>query len=364
MRTASGAPASTAARPRPPPGRRTAKSRLGSYLAGYDGSRAAAEHRQRHRRQGHRRGHRPRRDALSTKEHRLPHRGRGRGARRLDAGVTLIDTADAYSRDEAEFGHNEELVANALRLYAGRRPGGDQGRRLPAPAHPGAWTGRRRTSGGPARARCGGCTPTRSGCTSCTGRTRRRRGKSRWAASDRRSTTAWCAWSGSRTPTSPRSTPPAILGAALVSVQNQFSPGYRSSAVELDKLRDIGLAWRRSPFGGVSAAEGRWTRRPRLRGGGRRARRLGVPGDAGLAPRSPTSSCRSRGPPPGVDHRLRRRDAPDAHRRATAPARRTLTGRRHRAEPDGSRRPPAHRLFSPRPRLMDTVSVDHGNGSW
>ena len=34
----------------------------------------------------------------------------------LDAGVTLIDTADAYSRDEAEFGHNEELVAEALAL--------------------------------------------------------------------------------------------------------------------------------------------------------------------------------------------------------------------------------------------------------
>ena len=35
----------------------------------------------------------------------------------LDAGVTLIDTADAYSLDEAEFGHNEELVAEALRSY-------------------------------------------------------------------------------------------------------------------------------------------------------------------------------------------------------------------------------------------------------
>jgi aryl-alcohol dehydrogenase-like predicted oxidoreductase len=33
----------------------------------------------------------------------------------LDAGVTLIDTADAYALDEAEFGHNEELVARALR---------------------------------------------------------------------------------------------------------------------------------------------------------------------------------------------------------------------------------------------------------
>lgn len=33
----------------------------------------------------------------------------------LDAGVTLIDTADAYSRDEAEVGHNERLIAKALR---------------------------------------------------------------------------------------------------------------------------------------------------------------------------------------------------------------------------------------------------------
>jgi aryl-alcohol dehydrogenase-like predicted oxidoreductase len=32
----------------------------------------------------------------------------------LDLGVTLIDTADAYSPDEATFGHNEELVARAL----------------------------------------------------------------------------------------------------------------------------------------------------------------------------------------------------------------------------------------------------------
>src|SRR3712207_8303393 len=35
----------------------------------------------------------------------------------LDAGVTLVDTADAYARDESEFGHNESLVASALRSY-------------------------------------------------------------------------------------------------------------------------------------------------------------------------------------------------------------------------------------------------------
>ena len=38
----------------------------------------------------------------------------------LDAGVTLIDTADAYSRDERDVGHNERLIAKALR---GRRDG-------------------------------------------------------------------------------------------------------------------------------------------------------------------------------------------------------------------------------------------------
>jgi len=38
----------------------------------------------------------------------------------LDAGVTLIDTADAYSRDDRDVGHNERLIAKALR---GRRDG-------------------------------------------------------------------------------------------------------------------------------------------------------------------------------------------------------------------------------------------------
>jgi aryl-alcohol dehydrogenase-like predicted oxidoreductase len=32
----------------------------------------------------------------------------------LDAGVRVLDTADAYALDEAEFGHNEELIARAL----------------------------------------------------------------------------------------------------------------------------------------------------------------------------------------------------------------------------------------------------------
>src|SRR4051812_11531928 len=37
----------------------------------------------------------------------------------LDAGVTLIDTADAYHLQAGEVGHNEELIAAALQSYSG-----------------------------------------------------------------------------------------------------------------------------------------------------------------------------------------------------------------------------------------------------
>jgi aryl-alcohol dehydrogenase-like predicted oxidoreductase len=39
----------------------------------------------------------------------------------LDAGVTLIDTADAYSLDNRDIGHNERLVARALETWPGDR---------------------------------------------------------------------------------------------------------------------------------------------------------------------------------------------------------------------------------------------------
>lgn len=37
----------------------------------------------------------------------------------LDAGVTLIDTADVYCLDSSDIGHNERLVARALREWSG-----------------------------------------------------------------------------------------------------------------------------------------------------------------------------------------------------------------------------------------------------
>jgi aryl-alcohol dehydrogenase-like predicted oxidoreductase len=57
----------------------------------------------------------------------------------LDAGMTLLDTADAYCLDDSEVGHNERLLAKALAQYGGdtddvlvatkgghTRPGGDE----------------------------------------------------------------------------------------------------------------------------------------------------------------------------------------------------------------------------------------------
>lgn len=41
----------------------------------------------------------------------------------LEAGVTLIDTADAYHRDAGEVGHNESLIARALASWSGDTSG-------------------------------------------------------------------------------------------------------------------------------------------------------------------------------------------------------------------------------------------------
>ena len=53
----------------------------------------------------------------------------------LDAGVTLIDTADAYHIGADEVGHNETLIAQALGSY-----GGDTSSVLVAAVGYGEWT--------------------------------------------------------------------------------------------------------------------------------------------------------------------------------------------------------------------------------
>jgi aryl-alcohol dehydrogenase-like predicted oxidoreductase len=194
---------------------------------------------------------------LSTKEDRpSPADAEATVHAALDAGVTLIDTADAYARDEAEFGHNEELVANALRSY---------GRADVLVATKGGHTRRGsdwELDGSPSYLR-----------RACEASLRRLHvdaiGLYQFHRPDPE--TPWeVSMAGLRSlcddglvrmvgisnaSVGQIDVAREIVGDALVSVQNQFSPGYRSSAVELAHCAKHGLAWLPwSPFGGVSAA--------------------------------------------------------------------------------------------------------------
>jgi aryl-alcohol dehydrogenase-like predicted oxidoreductase len=174
----------------------------------------------------------------------------------LDAGVTLIDTADAYSRDEAEFGHNESLVAEAL-------------------AAAGAADVLVATKGGHTRRGTdwgldGSPSYLRRACEASLARLgvdaiglyqfHRPDPSTPWEVSMGALRELFDDGLVRMVGISNASIPQidaarAVLGEALVSVQNQFSPGYRSSAGELAHCAEHGLAWLPwSPFGGVPAA--------------------------------------------------------------------------------------------------------------
>jgi len=194
---------------------------------------------------------------LSTKEDRpSPTEAEAVVHAALDAGVTLIDTADAYSRDEGEFGHNESLVAEALAA----RPSDDV---LVA------------TKGGHTRRGTdweldGSPSYLRRACEASVKRLgvdaiglyqfHRPDPATPWEVSMGALRSLFddglVRMVGISNASIPQiDTARAVLGEALVSVQNQFSPGYRSSAVELAHCAEHGLAWLPwSPFGGVSAA--------------------------------------------------------------------------------------------------------------
>jgi aryl-alcohol dehydrogenase-like predicted oxidoreductase len=176
----------------------------------------------------------------------------------LDAGVTLIDTADAYAADESEFGHNEELVARALRSYGSAASDVLVATKGGHTRRGSAWE----LDGSPAYLR-----------RACEGSLRRLGVEAIGLYQLHRPdpATPWEDSMGalrslhdaglvrmvgvSNASVAQIDTARVVVGDALVSVQNQFSPGYRSSAVELAHCAAAGLAflpW--SPFGGIGAA--------------------------------------------------------------------------------------------------------------
>ncbi|GII29011.1 aldo/keto reductase [Planotetraspora mira] len=177
----------------------------------------------------------------------------------LDAGVTLIDTADAYHIHADEVGHNESLIARALASY-----GGDTSEVLVATkgGHlrpgDGSWT----VDGSPEHIRQAADASLKRLGVDVIGLYQFHRpdptvpyedsvgavrdlldaGKIRMAGIS------------NANPEQIR-TANEILGGRLVSVQNQFSPAFRSSEPELDLCAEMGIAflpW--APLGGISRA--------------------------------------------------------------------------------------------------------------
>ncbi|MDK3258447.1 aldo/keto reductase [Blastococcus capsensis] len=176
----------------------------------------------------------------------------------LDAGVTLIDTADAYARDEAEFGHNETLVADAVRSYG-------SGASDVLVATKGGHT-RRGTDweldGSPAYLRRACESSLRRLGVETIGLYQFHRPDPATPWEESMGALRQLADDGlvrmvgiSNADIAQIDVARSIVGDALVSVQNQFSPGWRHSADELAHCAGHGLAflpW--SPFGGVTAA--------------------------------------------------------------------------------------------------------------
>ncbi|MDT5035227.1 MAG: hypothetical protein QOE03_412 [Micromonosporaceae bacterium] len=177
----------------------------------------------------------------------------------LDAGVTLIDTADAYHVGADEVGHNETLIAHALASY-----GGDTSHVLIA------------TKGG--HVRPGDGSWTRNGSPeylkeACDASLKRLGVEAIGLYQFHRPDPATpytesigairdlldagkirLAGISNANPDQIRLAN-QVLGGRLVSVQNQFSPAFRSSEPELALCAELGIAflpW--SPLGGISSA--------------------------------------------------------------------------------------------------------------
>jgi aryl-alcohol dehydrogenase-like predicted oxidoreductase len=177
----------------------------------------------------------------------------------LDAGVTLIDTADAYHLDQTDVGHNETLIAKALASYGGDtsdvlvatkgghlRPGG------------GSWT----VDGSPAHLRQACDDSLKRLGVDAIGLYQFHRPDPTVPYEDSIGAIRDLLDAGKIRMAGISNANPdrirlsqQILGGRLVSVQNQFALNFRSSEPELELCTELGIAflpW--SPLGGISSA--------------------------------------------------------------------------------------------------------------
>ena len=177
----------------------------------------------------------------------------------LDAGVTLIDTADAYHLDSGDVGHNELLIAEALATYGGdtsdvlvatkgghTRPGG------------GAWD----VDGRPEHLRAACDASLKRLGVEAIGLYQHHRPDPQVPYEETIGALAGLLDAGKIRLAGISNADPAqirqareILGGRLASVQNQFSPAFRSSEPELELCTELGVAflpW--SPLGGIGRA--------------------------------------------------------------------------------------------------------------
>ncbi|KRE63506.1 aldo/keto reductase [Nostocoides sp. Soil756] len=177
----------------------------------------------------------------------------------LDAGVTLIDTADAYHRDANEVGHNETLIAKALASY-----GGDTSHVVVATkgGHlrpgDGSWT----RNGDPAYLKAAAKASAQRLGVDAIGLYQFHRPDPEVPYAESVGALAELLDEGviqragiSNATVAQIDEANEVLGGRLVSVQNQFSPAFLSSRGELDHCAELGIAflpW--SPLGGIKSA--------------------------------------------------------------------------------------------------------------